>query len=66
MGKRARSNSIIVNTNKIAGKVVNLSGMTDGQSLVYDETTDTFVPATMLTEDYDIGDVNLIFENALV
>jgi hypothetical protein len=65
---RARKNSIIVNTSKISGKGVDLTGLTDGSSLKYDLATDSFVPEKFAEEvhDHEIGDITLIFDNKLI
>jgi hypothetical protein len=42
MTTRARKNSILIALNTMGGKVVDMSSLTDGYALVYDQATDRY------------------------
>lgn len=53
MTTRARKNSIIVASNTLGGKEVDLISRTDGSAIIYDETLNKYIHVQVVTEESD-------------
>jgi hypothetical protein len=69
---RSRKQQLIILSNSLAGKVLDIGSQTDGFFIAWDETNNQYVHVDASTlfaaidHDHEIGYVSLIFENALV
>jgi len=65
---RSRKQSILVVTNNIGGKVVDMSTLADGTAPVFDQGSNMYkhIEVAPASHDHELGDMTLIFENALI
>ena len=72
MTTRSRKNRIVILSNSIAGKVLDMGSLADGYFVAWDEEAGKYVHVDASTlfaainHDHEIGDMTLIFENALI